>query len=314
MSDATIDILLAVYNGEKFLRPLLDSLVGQSFRDFRLVVSDNGSTDSSAAILEEYRARLMHPLVILPVPDVFLSAHANFARVTEAAESRYVMYADADDVWHPDKIDKTYAVMKLAERQFGSATPILVHSDLAVVNEGLQRLHPSFWRYQFIDPRRTALHQLLLQNCVTGCTVMLNKPLLSVGKPVPSDACAHDHWFALVASAFGRIAVVPEPLIDYRQHGSNVTGAKQWGARYVADRARRLYAADGARETIALNILQAQAFLSRFDGRLGNDQSLLVRRFAGIRERGILFRRLTLVRNAFWKRGVVRNLGLLLAI
>lgn len=314
MSDATIDILLAVHNGERFLRPFLDSLVGQSFRDFRLVVSDNRSTDRSTDILGQYRAKLTHPIAILPVPDVFLSAHANFARVTEAAESRYIMYADADDVWHSDKIDKTFAAMRLAERQFGPATPILVHSDLAVVNETLRCLHPSFWRYQFIDPRRTALHQLLLQNCVTGCTVMLNRPLLNLGKPVPSDACAHDHWFALVASAFGRIAVVPESLIDYRQHGSNVTGAKQWGARYVAGRARRLYAADGARKTIALNILQAQAFLSRFDGRLGSDQSLMVRRFAGIRERGILYRRLTLVRNAFWKRGLVRNLGLLLAI
>jgi hypothetical protein len=182
------------------------------------------------------------------------------------------------------------------------------------VNEQLRCLHESFWRYQFIDPRRTALNQLLLQNCVTGCTVMLNRPLLDLGKPVPQEACAHDHWFALVASAFGQIAVVPESLIDYRQHGRNVTGAKRWGPRYVAGRARRLYAADGAHETLALNIQQAQVFLSRFAGRLGNKQRLMVQSFAGIRDRGVLSRRFTLVRNAFWKRGVVRNLGLLLAI
>ncbi|HLY05347.1 MAG TPA: glycosyltransferase family 2 protein [Rhizomicrobium sp.] len=314
MRGATIDILLAVYNGERFLRPFLDSLVRQSFRDFRLVVSDNRSSDHTNSILEEYRSELTHPLLILPLPDAVASAHTNFARVTEAAEGQYVMYADADDIWHADKIGKTFAAMKAAERKFGATTPILVHSDLAVVNEQLHCLDTSFWRYQFIDPRRTGLNQLLLQNCVTGCTVMLNRPLLELGKPVPPDACAHDHWFALVASAFGHIAVVPESLIDYRQHGRNVTGAKQWGPRYVAERARRLYAADGARQTIALNIQQAQAFLSRFRCQLSSEQVLMVQSFAGIRDRGILSRRLTLVRNALWKRGVVRNLGLLLAI
>lgn len=315
MSGATIDILLAVYNGERFLRPFLDSLVRQSFHDFRLVVSDNRSSDGTTSIIEEYRAKLRHPLVILPLPDAIASAHANFARVTEAAEAPYVMYADADDVWHSDKIGKTFAAMTDAERKFGATAPILVHSDLAVVNEQLRCLHRSFWGYQFIDPRRTALNQLLLQNCVTGCTTMLNRPLLELGKPVPQDACAHDHWFALVASAFGQIVAVPESLIDYRQHGHNVTGAKRWGPRYVAERARRLYAADGARETLTLNIRQAQVFLSRFGGgRLGSEQIVMVQNFAGIRDRGILSRRLTLVRNAFWKRGVVRNLGLLLAI
>ena len=314
MSSAPIDILLAVYNGERFLRPFLDSLAGQTFSDFRLLVSDNRSCDATRSILEEYRTSLVHPLVILPVPDTLISAHENFARITEAADGPYVMYADADDVWHVDKIEKTFAAMQQAERQFVVATPLLVHGDLVVVNEELRCLNPSFWRYQFIDPRRIALRQLLLQNCVTGCTVMLNRPLLELGRPIPPGACAHDHWFALVASAFGRIAVIEESLIDYRQHGGNVTGAKRWGVRHVTDRARRLYAADGPRENIAVNIRQAQVFLSRFGDRLGGDQRLMVRNFAGIRARGLFSRRLALVQNAFWKRGVVRNLGLLLAI
>lgn len=314
MSGATVDILLAVYNGEDFLRPFLDSLVGQSFPDFRLIVSDNRSSDRTLCIIEEYRAKFVHAPVILPSADAFVSAHENFARVTEAAESPYIMYADADDVWYPEKVDKTLAVMKRAERECSETVPILVHSDLAVVDEGLRCLNPSFWRYQFIDPRRIALNQLLLQNCVTGCTVMLNRPLLELGKPIPADACAHDHWFALVASAFGRIVIIPEPLIDYRQHGGNVTGAKKWGPGYVAERAKRLYAVDGARETVKRNIRQAQVFLLRFDDRLQEDQMLIVQNFAGIRERGLFSRRLALFRNAFWKRGVMRNLGLLLAI
>jgi glycosyltransferase involved in cell wall biosynthesis len=314
MSRPTVDILLAVYNGEPFLRPFLDSLAAQSLRDFRLVVSDNLSSDATLSIVDEYRPKLAHPILVLPRAEAFVSAHVNFARVTEAGEAHYVMFADADDVWHADKIEKTVAAMKKTEREFGTAAPILVHSDLTVVDEKLRCLHRSFWRYQFIDPERTALNQLLLQNCVTGCTVMLNRSLLELGKPIPSEACAHDHWYALVACAFGHIVAVPESLIEYRQHAGNVTGAKRWGARYIIDRARRLYTAEGARETIGSNISQARIFLSRFHSRLSAQQEEVVTNFAFIRERGAFLRRWALVRNAFWKRGFLRNLGLMLAI
>ncbi|HEY2446872.1 MAG TPA: glycosyltransferase family 2 protein [Rhizomicrobium sp.] len=312
MGDPTIDVLLAVYNGERFLRAFLESLAAQSFRDFRLVVSDNRSSDGTAAILEEYRERL--GIVVLPAPGEVVSAQANFARVTEAAAAPYVMYADADDVWHDDKIEKTFAAMKQAVRKFGAAAPILVHADLSVVDENLACLDRSFWRYQFIDPDRTRLNHLLMQNCVTGCTAMLNRPLLELGRPIPREACVHDHWYALIASAFGHIVRIEEPLIEYRQHGGNVTGAKRWGASYMMRRAGRLYGEHGARENIDLNIRQARALLSRFDGRLDRAQRQLIENFATIRAQGALMRRWKLVRYGLWKTGFARNFGLVLAI
>ena len=314
MSDPAIDILLAVYNGERYLRPFLDSLAAQSFRDFRLVVSDNRSTDGTAGILQEYARRLRHGVAVLPPPEEVASARANFARVTEAGDAPYVMYADADDVWHEDKIEKTFIAMKGAEGQFGANGPLLVHADLRVVDENLQCLARSFWRYQFIDPERTRLNHLLVQNCITGCTAMLNRPLLLLGRPIPREAIVHDHWHALVASAFGHIVSVGEPLIEYRQHGGNVTGAKRWGARYMMRRARRLYAENGARENIDLNVRQARAFLARFDDRLDREQRQLIENFATIREQGALLRRWKLFRYGLWKTGLARNLGLLLAI
>jgi glycosyltransferase involved in cell wall biosynthesis len=296
------------------LRPLLESLAAQSFRDFRLVVSDNRSSDGTAGILQEYSSRLTHGVVVLPSPDEVISAGANFARVTEVGGAPYIMYADADDVWHEDKVEKTLAAMKKAEREFGATEPILVHADLRVVDENLECLDRSFWRYQFIDPGRTRLNHLLMQNCITGCTVMINRPLLELGRPIPREACVHDHWYALIASAFGHIVRIREPLIEYRQHGGNVTGAKRWGPRYMMRRAGRLYAENGARENIDLNVRQARAFLSQFDGRLDPEQRQLIESFANIRGQGALARRWTLVRYGLWKTGFARNLGLLLAI
>lgn len=309
-----IDILLAVYNGERYLAPFLDSLLAQSHADFRLVVSSNRSSDRTEAILEEYRRKLSDRLLILPPPEVLLPAQANFARVTEAGDAPYVMYADGDDVWHPDKIEKTLRVMNAAERQYGGEVPLLVHSDLRVVDENLRSLHDSFWHYQFIDPRRTALRQLLLQNCVTGCTAMLNRPLFDLGRPIAPEACVHDHWYALAASAFGQIVPVRDALVEYRQHEHNVTGAKKWGLAYVIAHALELYAEDGARDTIDRNVTQAEAFLARFRTRLDPKQRQVVEDFVDIRTQGALDRRWNLVRNRFWKAGLVRNVGLLLAI
>ena len=314
MTKVSIDILLAVYNGESFLRPFLDSLRSQTFQDFRLVVSNNRSTDSTEAILDEFRESFADKVVVLPAPEEFLSPHDNFARVTEAGSSSYIMYADADDVWHEDKIERTLVAMCAAERRYGVTNPILVHSDLKVVDDSLRCLARSFWSFQYVDPARTALHQLLMQNCVTGCTTMLNRSLFELGRPIPAEACVHDHWYALVASAFGHIVGIPEALIEYRQHGGNVTGAKKWGAPYVMDRAAHIYSEGGARETIARNFRQAEAFLSRFEGRLNPAQKELISNFAAIRQQGMFVRRWSLVRNRFWKTGLARNVGLLLAI
>lgn len=309
-----VDILLAVYNGERYLAPFLDSLLAQSHGDFRLVVSNNMSSDGTEAILDGYRGRLSDRLLVLPPPRELLSAEANFARVTEAGDAPYIMYADGDDVWHADKIEKTLRVMRAAEGQYGATAPLLVHSDLKVVDEYLRPLHDSFWRYQFINPRRAALHQLLLQNCVTGCTAMLNRQLFELGRPIPSEAYVHDHWYALVASAFGHIVPIPDALIEYRQHERNVTGAKKWGLAYVIAHALQLYAEDGARDTINRNVRQAEAFMTRFGPGLDPKQRQIVEDFVAIRAQGALDRRWNLVRNRFWKAGLVRNVGLLLAI
>ncbi|HEY3637835.1 MAG TPA: glycosyltransferase family 2 protein [Rhizomicrobium sp.] len=314
MTKPALDILLAVYNGERYIRPLLDSLLAQSFQGFRLIVSNNRSTDDTGNILREYRNKFSDRLLVLPDPETHISAQENFARVTEAGNADYIMYADGDDVWCGDKIEKTLRAMRDAETRYGNSTPLLVHSDLKVVDENLRCLHPSFWRYQFVDPRRTGLHQLILQNCVTGCTTMLNRPLFELGRPIPPEACVHDHWYALVASAFGQIVAIPESLIEYRQHGRNVTGAKRWGASYVMNHAGRLYSKDGARQTIDRNILQARIFLSRFERRLDPAQARVIGNFAGIRGQSALARRWSLVRNRFWKAGLVRNVGLFLVI
>ena len=130
--------------------------------------------------------------------------------------------------------------MRCLEARYGKALPLLVHCDMRVVDGTGREIAPSYVRYQKMSPARRQLRQLLVQNNVTGGAMLMNHALvrLLVAHPVPEHAVMHDHWIALVAAAFGRIAYLDRALYDYRQHGDNVLGAKKGGA--LAEVRRRL--------------------------------------------------------------------------
>jgi glycosyltransferase involved in cell wall biosynthesis len=309
-----IDILLAVYNGEKYLPAFLDSLLEQSQDNFRLVVSDNKSTDGTPAILRDYARRFMHGLVVLSVPPETVSAPRNFARVTQAAEAPYIMYADADDVWRSDKVERSLSALKAMEVRYGAETPLLVHSDLAVVDRNLKMLHPSYWSYQNIDPSRTHLSQLLIRNCVTGCTVMMNRTLLALIRPIPEAVPMHDYWCAVNAAAFGHIGAIAEPLIAYRQHGANDTGAAAWGAGFILRRLASLSSVRGPRSRFRAKAVQARLLLERHGDRLNSGDRKTAQAVATLFEAGWLTRRWRIFRYGLWDAGLVRNIGMFLCL
>lgn len=314
MQPASIEVLLAVYNGGPYLRDFLDSLFTQSCSDFRLIVSDNKSTDGTLAILESYRSQFPDRITILPQPQRTVPAARNFARVAEAASAPYTMFADADDVWHRDKIEKTLRTMQDAEARYGRESPILVHSDLAIVGKDLAPIHPSYWSYQNIAPMRTKLRHLLLRNCVTGCTMMMNGAMMALALPIPPEAPMHDYWCALNAAAFGHIIAIDEPLIDYRQHGSNDTGAAAWGAGFLVRRIRGQLQTGRLHGSVRVKTAQAAALLARHGVRLTPEDWALTEAFATLWQAGPLRRRLRLFRYRLWDDGVIRNIGLLLTL
>ena len=235
-----VDILLAVYNGEKYLEEQLESIAAQTYQNWRLVIRDDGSSDHSLAIAHAFQKKHPEKKIEIYVNEVpTKSAKGNFMRLLEDAVSEYVMFCDQDDVWLPEKVEKTLKAMVHCEKKSGTKdVPILVHGDLYVVDENLQIISDSMFRYQKL-PKTTAVNQLLIQNSVTGCTVMINKKLQDMLKRA-SDTQAmvmHDYWAALIASVFGKIVFMKQPLIKYRQHGDNSVGAMNAsGIRYMYSR------------------------------------------------------------------------------
>jgi hypothetical protein len=143
----------------------------------------------------------------------------------KASTAPYVCFCDQDDIWLSDKVRKTKAVMVELEQQCGQDTPLLVFTDLRVVDEDLNTLHPSFWKRMGIEPERIDdFSRLLPSPVVTGCTMMANRRLIELASAMPAEASLHDRWIALLASAMGKAAYLPEPTVLYRQHGRNAIG------------------------------------------------------------------------------------------
>jgi glycosyltransferase involved in cell wall biosynthesis len=314
----TIDVLLTVYNGMPFIADQLRSLQAQTHEDWRLWVRDDGSSDGT---WDAVRAAARLDARIRPVERGgarHVGARDGFAWLLEHADdgrSGYVMFCDQDDVWLPGKIEVTLAAMRRAEAEEGPSRPVLVHTDLTVVDAGLRVIDPSFWYYQGIRPELNRLNRLLYQNTVTGCTAMINRPLRRLALPIPEQAVMHDWWLALVASGLGRVVPLREPTILYRQHGRNDTGARPYARRLAAlgKAVRALGEAAEVRGAIRLAAGQAGAFLRRFEAELAPEQRSVVSRFAELPGCGPVRRRLRMMQlGPLTHHGLLSDIGLVL--
>lgn len=223
-----VEILLAVYNGAEYLRQQLESIGCQSYENWRLIIRDDCSSDESMTIAKDFQKKYPDGKVVIYINDTATgSAKNNFFKLTQDADCDYVMFCDQDDVWHSRKIEYTLQAMKNEEKQ-DKNLPVLIHSDLYVVDEHLNMIAKSMRKYQNL-PKSTKVNTLIVQNSVTGCTVMINRVLLNeIKKAKNTDHIVmHDYWAALIAQVFGKTAYIEKPLIKYRQHGDNSVGASK---------------------------------------------------------------------------------------
>jgi len=265
MASSSIDILLATFNGAKWLPALLASLEAQTCQDWRLLVRDDGSSDDTPALLDGLESRFGGRMVRVRAPKTLPGAMGSFDQLLAASTAPYVMFCDQDDVWLPAKVARTMEAMARMEALHGPDTPVLVFTDLRVVDAELRTLADSFWKVQCLRPSELDFPRLLVQNMVTGCTAMANRVLVRRACPIPPGAFMHDWWFALVAAAYGHLAPISEPLILYRQHGANAIGIQSTDLWSSCRRIANGEVANYLRTTSS----QAAAMLQRFDRGLG---------------------------------------------
>lgn len=299
-------VLLATHNGALFLENLLDSVMSQTIQA-TIFVRDDGSDDDTPEILSSRADQL----TLLDDRLGNVGIVENFNILAKATGTSYLAFADQDDIWEVDKLAAQMDLMLRMENEFGQDMPILIHSDLAVCDSCLRLVDSSLWRFQRLNPDVQSLSRLLVQNNVTGCTMIINKPLKDLAFPVPQTAVMHDWWLALVASAFGKIGYVARPLVRYRQHNANQLGAVRSDLKGVLKRLNIV----SPQSSLRAAQRQAHAFCDYFAARQDIGNALkLADVYATIRTKPYARRLLSLYKYGFWKQDLMRNIGLVFFI
>lgn len=310
MSEKVI-ILLATYNGAKYIKEQVDSILKQEYEDWTLYICDDGSSDDTVRIINDYSSAYKEKIKIIDGKR-FGNARDNFLHLLACCTGDYFMFCDQDDVWDSAKVSETLKVMKTVEGEKGKSEPIMIFSDLKVVDEKMNTINDSFAKYQGINPKRTNFNELIIQNVVTGCTVMINDELKSLVLQYNNSTkiLMHDWWIALVASKFGTIRYINKQLINYRQHSSNSVGAKNVNSlKYYFEKIKNV---NKIRKSLEMTRLQAKEFLNVYRDILSEEDVQAITRYVEIMNFN-KFKRIHFYRkNKILKSKFIQNIGLFL--
>lgn len=224
-----IAILMSTYNGGRYLREQIESLFAQTNKDWQLFVRDDGSKDNTVEILTEYAQKCPQQIHIVDDVKENLGAGQSFMHLLEVTDADYYMFSDQDDVWMPDKIERTLRKLQDVESQYpGEAAGVF--TDLTVVDKDLNVLMPSLWKGDNRHPEYTRdfYKQWVNRHATYGCTQMINraaKKIVFPYKQFEGVMGAHDNWVEYILIKQGKYDYLDEPTILYRQHGTNVVGA-----------------------------------------------------------------------------------------
>ena len=219
-----IDILLATYNGEEYIKEQIDSILNQTYSNFRLLISDDNSTDKTLEIVREYERKDDRIKVFEHKENN--GVIKNFEFLLKQVESDLYMLSDQDDVWYENKIEETYRKLKEDDAD-------LVFTDLEVVDENLNTIYTSMNNYKGLTKKINktigSYKLVYLYNVITGCTILSKKKFIKDILPLPNETkyLLHDMWIGLVIALKGKVSYLNKPTIKYRQHGSNEIGTKK---------------------------------------------------------------------------------------
>ena len=320
-----IEILLATFNGERFLPEQIESIISQSFKDYKILASDDNSSDCTLEILRGYEGVLGEQIKV--VQSNTHSAKENFYNLLDMADAEYIALCDQDDFWQSDKLEKSLKAIQSLERRYGKETPILLHSDLEIVDENLNSKNKKMSeltgmseaikyakkesKYLYTISTEKSFSRYLVENNITGNTVIINKVLLDIYKR-PEVSFMHDWWLGLIAFTFGKVGFLNECLVKYRQHESNELGAKNpLELRNIKKRNKQKI-----RENYDCMFAQVEEFLRLYKDELGKSRSAdtyfarkYLNAFANMKSKNRISKIRDIVKYSFFKSSKILTVG-----
>lgn len=307
MNAPSLSVVLATYNGAKYLPAQLESLWKQTFYDFIVLVRDDGSSDTTRDILQAAAGKWGDRLQILSDSDQRLGPSRSFSRLMECTTTPYVAFCDQDDYWLPEKLERLVAAIRRIEG-FDGATAALACSDVVVADSNLQALQPSYFakhNFSVVDGRDLGLNRLIFRNYAIGATTIVNRRLIRECGTIPDKAVMHDWWLALLATCIGEVAVINQPLMLYRQHGTNAVGSQTHrvprSLAQIEEYVRR------ARKGVLDCAAQVEALANKHGDQMTKAQLETLRSFSCFASNSALGRYRAVVKNRAFKPGALLN-------
>lgn len=228
-----IEILLPVYNGEKYLAEQIESILNQTNRDWILKIRNDGSTDGSQMIINEYcRTHSAQILDVTKEPENIGLIKSLNELSNEEPHGDYMMFADQDDVWLPNKIQLTMEKLKCCENS-NQNEPIMICTDAICVDESLNVISKSFFASQkFPADTFGDINRMIALNVIQGCTIILNRHAANIAFPIPAFMNVHDMYIGVSVRSSGVVEYLHKPTLLYRQHSHNELGSKEISLKY----------------------------------------------------------------------------------
>ena len=298
-----VTILMATYNGAAYLAQQLDSILSQTYNNWKLVIRDDGSTDQTVAIITSY-IKSDERISMVCFGENLGSACTNFSQLSDWAIANgagTVMFADQDDIWKNNKIEVSLTELSALQTKHGADIPLMCYSTFQFINEKGEELPQ-----KLALPPSLELRVLLNENHAWGCTMILNQAALKAVSPIPATAVNHDYWIALVISALGKTKLIDQDLILYRQHTNNVSGnvdnmsfAKRFN-RYIKNQSYMAGPLTANLNTVAL-------FYARYKDRLKANDQQMVGAFISGYQKGFIPLIAALFKYRIFKLGTAKN-------
>ena len=216
-----IDILLATYNGSKYLHEQLDSILSQSYGNINVIIRDDGSSDNTVMIIKEYEEK-DNRVKLLNDNLGNLGFVRNFEELMKNSTSEYLMFSDQDDIWYNNKVETSYKRIKAIEEKNGKSCPILVHTNSKIMN------YETRTKSLFISDcaKNSSFENSFFNFFVQGSTMLINGSLKREALPFSKEVYLHDRYLHLIAEFIGIRSYIDVPTMDYRQHSNNEIGSR----------------------------------------------------------------------------------------
>ncbi|MES2268535.1 MAG: glycosyltransferase family 2 protein [Bacteroidota bacterium] len=300
-----ITILMATYNGAHYLAEQLNSLLAQTYVNWQLIIRDDGSTDKTIDIIKDYAVKHTHiSLAEKRWPQK--GACANFAALFDIAYNDpkigHIMFCDQDDIWKPEKLEKTMHAMQRVEKS-NPGQPALIYGNFELMDSD-----GAFMPGQFKLKHSIHLRNLLSFNSVYGCTTMLNRALINRVAAIPATAINHDYWIALVASIY-KSDFINEPLLRYRQHGNNASGNVAGNNSMMSRLKRNFTAPDKELNNLKTRLIMFKDFYDRYHNEMSKDDRKLLTAFLEAFNSGRFKVTMVMLTNRIFRNGLLQTLA-----